>query len=397
MINITGITTVSVSQINAYIKKIIDSNGAISNFWIRGEISNFKHHISGHMYITLKDENSVLKAVMFKTYTSSLNFVPKDGMMIIARGRVGVYEASGTYQMYIEEMYESGTGDLQIKFEKLKKKLEEEGLFDKDRKKEIPDMPSRIGVCTATGGAAVKDIINVATRRFPLAEIIIYPTIVQGDLAANSICNAIEWFNRNNAADVLIVGRGGGSIEDLWAFNEENVAYSIYNSNIPIISAIGHETDFTIADFVSDLRAPTPSAAAELAVPDMNEIYSRIAVSEKNLIKRIHEKIDYLRLLTDKTLPPSPREVINYSATRLKLITDILINNYNNKINSYSNSLGNLIVSLNNLSPINVMARGYTLAFNTEGAIIKSSLDMNKGDSFVLKFHDGEKKCSVDD
>ena len=236
----------TVSQINGYVKKILDNNIILNNVWIKGEISNFKHHYSGHLYITLKDEGGVLKAVMFRGSAQSLNFEPSDGMKVLARGRISVYEAGGSYQLYIEEMIPDGVGELYIAYEQLKKQLEEEGLFCPEYKKPIPKFPKRVGVVTASTGAAVRDIINVITRRYPMAEIVIYPAQVQGVGAAESVVKAIEYFNATNEVDTLIVGRGGGSIEDLWAFNEEITARAIFNSKIPIISAVGHETDFTI-------------------------------------------------------------------------------------------------------------------------------------------------------
>ncbi len=397
VIEITEIRSVSVSQINAYIKRIIDSNGVLNNFWIHGEISNFKRHQSGHLYITLKDENSVIKAVMFKSYAATLNFNPKDGMLIIARGRIGVYEANGTYQLYIEEMLQSGTGDLQAKFEKLKLRLEAEGLFDETTKKPIPKIPTRVGVCTAVTGAAVRDIINVITRRFPLAEIIVFPTIVQGEQAAASIVSAIEWFNKNNAADVLIVGRGGGSIEDLWAFNEEVVAYCIFNSNIPIISAVGHETDFTIADFVSDLRAPTPSAAAELAVPSFENILDKLSDFEKTIIKNINDKLEFLKLRADKTYPAPPTEYITKTKSKFLLCDEKLNKNIEKVFVISKNRYSALVANLDTLSPLSVLSRGYSIPFDKNGNIIRTSTDLKSGDRFLLKMTDGIKNCIVDD
>ncbi len=393
--NSLEIKSVSVSQINQYIKKLIDSNGVLSNFWISGEISNFKHHYYGHIYITLKDEQSVLKAVMFKSFADELGFEPEDGMKVLARGRLSVYEAAGTYQFYIEEMIPDGKGYFQEKFERLKKRFEDEGLFDELNKKNIPDFPEKIGVCTAITGAAVQDIINVVSRRFPISEIIIYPTIVQGTNAAASICKAIEWFNKNNAADVLIVGRGGGSIEDLWAFNEENVAYAIYNSDIPIISAVGHETDFTIADYVADLRAPTPSAAAEIAVPDKEELLDRISVLTDRLWGIISSQIEHSRLLVSHLKPTNPKDVIyGYSVKNdylLKQLEDLI----NLKINKLCGEFSAAVSGLNALSPLSVMSRGYAIAHDSKGKIYKSSKDLNPGTEFMLKFHDGEVNCKV--
>ena len=347
------------------------------------------------MYITLKDEASVLKAVMFKGNAASLNFEPKDGMMIIARGRLSVYEASGAYQLYIEEMHESGKGDLQAKFEKLKKKLSDEGIFDEKYKKEIPRMPERIGVCTATTGAAVRDIINVVTRRFPLAEIIIYPTIVQGEQAVDSICRAVDWFNMNDGADVLIVGRGGGSIEDLWAFNEEKVAYAIFNSEIPVISAVGHETDFTIADFVADMRAPTPSAAAELAVPSATELYANIETSKNRIKKNVLDRIEYLRLKLDRFTPDAPKEVLSEFSHRLEMLTEKLTSIVNDNVKASSAAFAKLAGELNALSPLAVMSRGYAVPVGADGKAYRSVKDFSKDEEFELKMVDGCKNCKI--
>lgn len=347
------------------------------------------------MYITLKDENSVLKAVMFKSSAASLTFEPKDGMMIIARGRLSVYEATGAYQLYIEEMHESGKGDLQAKFEKLKQKLAAEGLFDEKYKKKIPAMPERIGVCTATTGAAVRDIINVISRRFPYSEIIIYPTVVQGDLAVDSICSAVEWFNTNKAADVLIVGRGGGSIEDLWAFNEEKVAYTLFNSEIPIISAVGHETDFTIADFVADMRAPTPSAAAELAVPSAIELYTKIETCKNRIKKNTLDRIEYLKLKLDNLTPDAPENVLNEYALKVDMLSKRMLSAWNDGYKGCSAVFSKLAGQLNALSPLAVMSRGYAVALNADGVAYRSSKELSKDDEFVLKMHDGTRNCKI--
>ncbi|MBQ3004952.1 MAG: exodeoxyribonuclease VII large subunit, partial [Clostridia bacterium] len=269
--------TITVSQLNAYLKSIIEYDDNLRDFYLKGEISNFTNHYrTGHLYMTLKDGESQVKAVMFRSAAQKLKFRPENSMQIIARGRISVYERDGQYQFYIEEMQPDGVGALALAFEQLKKKLENEGLFSKEYKKPIPEFPERIGVVTSPTGAAIQDILNVLGRRYPKAEVIFAPVQVQGDSASGQIAKAIFEFNQKKCADVLIVGRGGGSIEDLWAFNEEVVARAVFASKIPIISAVGHETDFTICDFVADLRAPTPSAAAELATPDIDKLYSLI-------------------------------------------------------------------------------------------------------------------------
>ena len=267
---------VTVSQLNAYIKEKIANDEYLNNILVKGEISNFKNHYTGHMYFTLKDENSLIKCIMFKSYAQKLEFMPKDGMKVFAFGGVSVFERDGVYQIYVKAMQEDGVGTLYKKYEELKQKLETEGYFDQNHKKPIPKMPKTIGVLTSQTGSVIRDIINVSTRRNPNVHIRLFPVPVQGEGAAEKIAEGIKFMNENKLADVLILARGGGSLEDLWPFNEEIVAHSIYNSEIPIISAVGHETDFSISDFVADLRAPTPSAAAELAVPDIYEIQQKI-------------------------------------------------------------------------------------------------------------------------
>lgn len=385
----------TVSQINSYIKKIIDNNLILNNIWIKGEISNFKLHYSGHMYITLKDDNSVLKAVMFKSSARTLSFTPNDGMKVMARGRISVYEAGGAYQLYIEEMIPDGVGDLYAAYEKLKKTLLEEGLFDQKYKKTIPKFPKNIGVVTATTGAAVRDIINVISRRYPYAHIIIYPSLVQGVGAASNIVKAIEYFNDKNMADTLIVGRGGGSIEDLWAFNEEIVARAIFKSKIPIISAVGHETDFTIADFVADLRAPTPSAAAEIAVPSQTELISSISVTKSRLISSITKVIQHNNLYLKNLKIKNPKDRIQEKSLKLDNMIKEMEKYLNIKMLQNKKNLCELCGKIDALSPLSVMARGYAIALKDDGTVIKTVKDLNCGDEFDLKMTDGQKKCKV--
>ena len=291
---------VTVSKLNTYIKERFEEDEFLNNILVKGEISNFKHHYTGHMYFTLKDENSLIKCVMFKGYTDKLNFIPKDGMKVIILGTVSVFERDGVYQIYAKGMKQEGIGDLHAKYEELKAKLEKEGLFSEAHKKKIPFMPKCIGVLTSNTGAVIRDIINVSTRRNPNVYIKLLPVPVQGTGAAEKIVKAIETMNEQKLADVIIIARGGGSLEDLWPFNEEIVARAIYASELPIISAVGHETDFTISDFVSDLRAPTPSAAAELAVPRIEEIEQKLLTYKnryKNALLKKLELINYLKIL----------------------------------------------------------------------------------------------------
>ena len=294
-----NINYVTVSQLNNYIKKIMDNNGNLQNLYIKGEISNFKHHSRGHFYFTLKDEESRLNAVMFATNAKTIKFVPTDGMKVLINGKISAYPSSGSYQIYVNEMNSDGLGNLHIAYEQLKLKLEKEGLFSDKYKKRIPKMPKRIGIITASTGAAIKDIITTLKRRFPLAETLLLPSLVQGDGAKESIVKQIKEAENHNI-DVLIVGRGGGSIEDLWAFNEEIVARAIFECKIPIISAVGHEIDYTISDFVADLRAPTPTAAAELVVPNQIDIFTYLNKTYTRMSVALKKKIDYLKLLLNK-------------------------------------------------------------------------------------------------
>lgn len=386
--------TVTVSQINNYLKRLLDHAPQLNDIWVKGELSNFKLHYSGHIYTTLKDEGGVLKAVMFKNSASRLSFSPEDGMKVLARGKISVYEAGGSYQLYIEEMIPDGVGELYIAYEQLKAKLKEEGLFDTAHKKPIPRFPMRVGVVTASTGAAVRDIINVMTRRYPLAEIIIYPAQVQGTGAKESIVQAIEYFNDTNSVDTLIVGRGGGSIEDLWAFNEEEVARAIFASKIPIISAVGHETDFTIADFVADLRAPTPSAAAELAVQSAAELSAAVNILKGRAVQAVINSLESRRLHLKSLKLKHPGDIINENRMKLDTLTDRIQNLYKIKITENKKRLGELSSKLDALSPLKTMARGYAVPFGKDG-IIRSSAEMNSGDEFTLKMSDGEKDCIV--
>lgn len=410
------IKTGTVSQINNYIKRILDNNKILNNVNVKGEISNFKRHFSGHIYLTLKDEGGVLKAVMFRSAAVKMQFEPKDGMKIIARGRVGVYEKGGAYQLYIEEMHPDGIGSLYEEYERLKKKLEAEGLFSDIYKKPIPRFPKRIGVITASTGAAVRDIINVITRRYPLAEIVLYPSLVQGAGAAQSIVKAFEYFNAKKSVDTIIAGRGGGSIEDLWAFNEEIVARAIFNSNIPVISAVGHETDFTIADFVADLRAPTPSAAAEIAVPSIDELYQRLFTEKSRLIQAVKSsirqkriRVTALRLKTpkqrieenilkldnaSKRLEQVYKRVINDKNIELKRLSTASLNAFKVRMLSEKRRFGNCMAKLDALSPLAVLSRGYAIPV-MEGTVVKSSAEMISGNEFELKMADGSVDCVV--
>ncbi len=388
-----------VSELNGYIKNIIDGDEMLANVYIKGEISNFKRHYSGHLYFTLKDETSLIKCVMFKSYTNYLNFEPKDGMSVVILGSVSVFERDGVYQVYAKGMEPEGVGALYKAYEKLKAKLSEEGLFDEAHKKPIPLLPRAIGVVTSKTGAVIRDIINVTTRRLPNVNIILYPAAVQGEGAAQTIVNGIKYFNKAKNVDTIIIGRGGGSLEDLWPFNEEITARAIYESEIPIISAVGHETDFTIADFVADLRAPTPSAAGELAVPDVLEVRWKLENINKRLANSLRKKVENMRIKYDNL--KNSRALKNpYDALRQKMIVcDNLYknieNNFSLKVKDRHIKLVGLIGRLENLSPLKTMLRGYSIVENLDGKVIKSVNDLSKDDEISIRLNDGKRKAKI--
>ena len=383
----------TVSQVNTYIKSLFEEIPPIQNIYIKGEISNFKHYNRGHMYFTLKDEKSQLKCVMFSGDNYKLKFEPENGMKVICFGQIGVYERDGVYQLYVRDMQVEGVGALQVAFEQLKEKLFSEGLFDESAKKPIPKYPRKIGVATSNMGAAVEDIKNIITRRFPLCEIIIAPTIVQGDAAAPDIVKSLRILDETEEVDTIIVGRGGGSIEDLWAFNTEEVARAVFACKTPVISAVGHETDTTICDFVADLRAPTPSAAAELAVPDMqNElimINSFSAALEDLISRRIENeetKLDYF--INKSALAGRDKffdnliESVNATNNRLTLAYKAALDNAENKL------LGS-VRALNALSPLAVLSRGYSITKH-DGKVITAKADVSIGDTISISLSDGD-------
>lgn len=391
-------TVYSVSQLNAYVKNLLDEDGALQTVFVSGEISNFKAHYSGHLYMTLKDESSAVKAVMFASNASRLRFRPDNGLKVLVIGRVSLYERDGSYQLYITDMQPDGIGSLNLAFEQLKKKLSAEGLFDDSRKKQIPVFPKRVGVVTSAAGAAFRDIQNVITRRYPAVDIIIKPVLVQGDGAAADIAAAVELFNRYNAADVLIVGRGGGSIEDLWAFNEEIVARAVFASKIPVISAVGHETDFTICDFVADLRAPTPSAAAELAVPDIwavrNTLESFSLRQSHALRSYIELEREKLRLLAESRAMKNPLERINDSRQELVSLYDRMLGAVSQELYTQRASLAACASKLNALSPLAVLARGYSITYKN-GKPVSDILLLNKGDGIEIRLNNGSMNATV--
>ena len=367
-----------------YVKSLLDSNQVLNDIYISGEISNFTNHYkSGHFYLSLKDETGVIKAVMFRQYASNLQFEPKNGMKVIARGKVSLYDKDGTYQLYITAMKETGLGELQLRYEELKEKLNKEGLFSPEHKKPIPDIPSSVAVITSPTGAAVQDIFNVLKRRFPNVRVVMCPVQVQGESAAPSLISAVKEVNEKNCADVIIIGRGGGSIEDLWAFNDETLARTIFESKIPVISAVGHETDFTICDYVADRRAPTPSAAAELAVPDKTELEIRINSYLLNLksylLKNLKQNELKLETLMNKQCMKNPYFYITVKGQSVDLMENRLKKAYE-KIYSVNNALFLKVASkLNSLSPTNVLLRGYSVVYKDDKIITKKD-ELNVGD-----------------
>ena len=412
---------ITVTTLNKYLKNKFDTDPNIQTLFLKGEISNFKGHTRGHLYFTLKDEYSRINAVMFYTNASKLNFVPKDGMKVLVCGRVSVYEPNGGYQIYVTEMIGDGLGNLYLKFEELKKKLSNEGLFLESHKKKIPKFPRKIGIITAPTGAAIRDILSTIKRRFPITETILFPALVQGEYAANDIVKQIKIADEYGM-DLLIVGRGGGSIEDLWSFNEEIVARAIYDAKTPIISAVGHEIDFTISDFVSDLRAPTPTGAAEMAVPNMidvvnflNQLNIRLNKDLKNILDSYTKKIDNFKSCYVLSNPLATFEIreqkldnlINNLNSRIKYIidtnqkrlsnvkTNYTLNNPDSLLNNYNNTYELLLNKLNLLNPLNILSKGYSVV-KKDGKLIKDIDSINIKDKIEIKLYKGNIEAIVE-
>ena len=392
---------VTVKQLNLFVKSIIEGEPRLNDVYVIGEISNFKnHYASGHLYFTLKDNDASIRCVMFKGYASRLKFSVSDGLEVIVRGRVSLYEKDGQYQFYAEEMYPDGLGDISLQFEQIKERLTKEGLFDSQNKRPLPEFPKSIAVVTSETGAAVRDILNILSRRYPITEIVLCPVSVQGENAVPEMLDALERVYSLSRCDLIIIGRGGGSIEDLWAFNSEALARKIFESPIPVISAVGHETDFTICDFVADLRAPTPSAAAELAVPDISDINKRLLSCNRSLKSALQDKLNYLKLrfaaVENSPYLKTPQRSLIYSRRQnVDILTDNLINRYNNVLSHYSLRLKQSIASLDALSPLKVLSRGYSVA-EINGKVLKSVKNANIGDELTLKLSDGSLICTVD-
>ncbi len=390
---------ISVSELNEYIKNKFDEDEYLANVLVEGEISNCKHHYTGHIYFTLKDENSLIKSIMFKSYTSHLDFVPKDGMKVMVLGSVSVFERDGAYQLYAKAMKQLGkVGDLRVAYEELKSKLEKEGLFKEEHKKKIPIMPQTIGVLTSNTGAVIRDIINVSTRRNPNVHIRLFPVPVQGEGAAQKIANGIEFMNEKELADVLIVARGGGSLEDLWPFNEEIVARAIYNSKIPVISAVGHETDFTISDFVADLRAPTPSAAAELAVPDIAMIRENLLGYQNRFKQALLRKTQLMRLQYEKCMASraftQPLQRIHEQYISIDRIVKELEHIITKKLQQEKANAQTLMLKLDALSPLKTLTRGYSI-ISIDGKAVKSIKQLSKDTEIEVRMHDGNINAKV--
>ncbi|MDR3178516.1 MAG: exodeoxyribonuclease VII large subunit [Oscillospiraceae bacterium] len=388
----------SVSSLNYYVKSLFEGNEYLQNVLVEGEISNFKnHYASGHFYFSLKDENSVIKCVMFSSFTKNLQFAPTDGVSVLIRGRVSIYAQTGQYQLYVEDMNPEGIGSLNFAFEQLKKKLQKEGLFDITKKKSIPNFPEKIGVLTSRSGSVLYDILQVLERRFVLPEIIFYPILVQGKNAAKLISSVLYKISKEDNLDVVIIARGGGSLEELWSFNEEVLARAIFNCKIPVISAIGHETDFTICDFVSDLRAPTPSAAAELVSKNQKEILSNLEnfsfIFYNFIINLIENKKQQLKYLTSFNI------YFLQSLQQRYLSLDSLYQEikevFSRKISKTKEKLTQIASKIDVLSPFKILKMGYTISRNQFNKVIKSIKDVNVGGDIFVKMIDGEVICNV--
>ncbi|PFG05763.1 exodeoxyribonuclease VII large subunit [Bacillus sp. es.034] len=435
----------TVQALTKYIKRKFDRDPHLSNLFVRGEISNFKRHSSGHMYFTLKDEKARILSVMFSSHNQSMKFRPENGMNVLIRGDISVYESGGQYQIYVKEMQPDGIGELYLAYEQLKEKLEKAGFFEPKRKRMIPKFPKRIAVVTSPTGAAIRDIITTIKRRYPIGEILVYPALVQGDQAPGSVAGAMKKVNEHGDIDVMIIGRGGGSIEELWAFNEEVVAKAIVESKVPVISAVGHETDFTIADFVADLRAPTPTAAGELAVPHIDDLMERIMNRKLRLIKSFktklqsernrlngltksyalrnprnlyQQKIEAVDRLTDQLQRNismhvkqdrerlsvlhsrlgrvHPSQIIKVQRERVLSMHSMLEKQFKQVLKEKNHRFTSALSTLHALSPLKIMDRGYSLVYRDEGELIKSSRQVKEGDRIEINVKDGKIHCEVE-
>lgn len=389
----------TVTDVNRYIKALLGADEVLSSVAIRGEISNFKPHPSGHMYFTLKDQGAEIAAVMFRGDASRMNFRPANGMRVVVYGNIDVYEKSGRYQVYVRTMLADGVGALYMELERLKKKLEAEGLFEESRKKPLPAFPERVGVITASSGAALRDILNITGRRYPAANILIYPSLVQGADAPASLCAGLEFLNAYGGCDVIILGRGGGSIEDLWAFNDEQVVRAVATSRIPVISAVGHETDFTLCDFVADRRAPTPSAAAELAVPDRRALLGYVREKNGQMSLRLRSHIEHcaekIKRYEKSLLFLSPEGKLSRMEEKLRHEAELLDRNMVQVLERDKGILATALERLNVLNPLAVLERGYSAVQNGDGNIISRATDLFEGETVTLLMHDGKAQANI--
>ncbi len=388
----------SVSQVNGHIRDLLDADPALSGLFVRGELSNYKMYPSGHHYFSLKDEGGALRCVLFRREAASLRFRPQNGMTVLAFGRVAVFPRDGAYQLYVSNLAPDGVGDLHAAFEALKASLAAQGLFDEDHKKPIPKFPGRIALVTSPAGAAVRDMIRILGARWPMSQVYVVPCRVQGAEAPAEIAGAIAWVNAQKIAELIITGRGGGSMEDLWCFNDELVARAIYASKIPVISAVGHEPDVTIADYVSDLRAATPSNAAELAVPDQSEQYERLSHLTRRMAKAMDRRLHDSRAALDRCarsrMLQDPMSWVEDRRMLLDRQRDRLSHGLTGSLGSYRQDFARLAASLDALSPLKVLGRGYAIAYGPKG-VVKSVKDVQTGDEVKLKVSDGEIGCTV--
>lgn len=389
----------TVTEVNENIKSLIEEEMMLQDLYVQAEISNFKNHSSGHFYFTLKDQQSEIRAVMFKTYTRNVKFQVENGMKVIVHARVGVYLQVGSYQLYVDLIQPDGIGGLHLAYEQLKKKLAGEGLFDESHKKPIPKYPEKIGIITSPTGAAIRDIINVATRRYPVAKLVLFPALVQGDNAYLDLIQGIEYFNLDKSVDVIIIGRGGGSMEDLWAFNNEMLARTIYNSNIPVISGVGHEIDFTICDFVADKRAATPSAAAEIATPSLVELKTSISNSRYRLysgmISILNDYKSRLDSLSNSVVIKHPTRMLDNPKMKMIAYTNRLNNAFSNIFNSKKIDFSRINSKLFALNPMAVLSRGYSYVVDGDGKIVKSINQVNVNEEISINVQDGTLNAKV--
>lgn len=389
----------SVTQINEYIRTVLNQDELLQMAIVRGEISNLTFHRSGHIYFTLKDEGSVLKAVMFRSSAQRIRFALKEGMNVIVYGRISLYTPSGQYQLYAEDIQPDGIGALYIAYEQIKERLAKEGLFDESKKKPIPKIPASVGIITSPTGAAIHDMINVMGRRFPLTKLILYPALVQGEIAYKSLISGIQHFNNAKNVDVIIIGRGGGSMEDLWAFNSVELAYAIFESKIPVISAVGHESDFTICDFVADLRAPTPSAAAELAVPNAitikNDINRNLTTIQNSLLSKLEQYKKQIDFLASSRVLSSKESLLDEYKMKISVIADKLDFTLEKTLKNKEHSFNILTAKLNSISPLNTLSRGYAIVHNQDGKAISSVSDLNIEDTVDISFSNGKVKANI--